>query len=150
MPGRIKFEYRSLHDVVIAYVEWHLETLDDLDVWYMQYKSYFAKQFSRKVDLILELSKFRLHPRLAIRFRDLRNRILSDYVNRSYRVKEAPKERALMYAGFVLNGGPANEFGTIEAALKALLEDRAKEAASHKDSGVEAAQRAPAGDLPGR
>lgn len=125
MRGQIHFQYRCLHDVVLAYVDWHLETPEDLDLWYAQYESYFKGRFPGKVDLILELSKFKLSPRLAPRFRELRNRILQDYTHRSYRVKEPAIERAMMYAGYVLHGGPANHFDTIEDALTALLEDRA-------------------------
>jgi hypothetical protein len=33
-------------------------------------------------------------------------------------------ERAMMYAGVVLGGGPANQYDTIEAALAALVSDR--------------------------
>jgi hypothetical protein len=135
MNGRIQFEYRSLYDVVIAYVNWRLETTEDLEVWYRQYETYFKSRFSRKVDLILELSKFRLHPRIAPQFRELRNLILRDFTTRSYRVKEPAKERAMMYTGYVLMGGPANEFDSMEEALQALLDDRAKDAAPRTASG---------------
>jgi hypothetical protein len=126
MLGQIHFQYRCLHDVVIAHVDWHLETVDDLDVWFKQYEAYFEGRFAEKVDLVLELSKFRLSPRIAPRFRELRSTILARYVNRSYRVKEPNMERAMMYAGAVLNGGPANHFDSMEEALAALLRDRAE------------------------
>jgi hypothetical protein len=124
MPGQINFQYRCVHDVAIAHVDWRLETQEDLDVWYRQYDAYFKGRFPHKVDLILELSKFKLSPRLAARFRELRNQILDTYTTRSYRVNEPSMERAMMYAGSVLNGGPANEFDTIEEAIAALIEDR--------------------------
>lgn len=124
MPGQINFQYRCVHDVVIAYVDWRLETLEDLNVWHQQYEGYFKGRFTHKVDLILELSKFRLSPRLAARFREIRNQILDKYTTRSYRVNEPAMERAMMYAGSVLNGGPANEFDTIDDALAALVADR--------------------------
>jgi hypothetical protein len=126
MVGQIQFQYRCLHDVVIAYVDWRLETQEDLEVWSRQYETYFEGRFPEKVDLVLELSKFRLSPRLAPRFRELRNAILTKYINRSYRVKEPTMERAMMYAGAVLNGGPANQFESIEEALAALTRDRAE------------------------
>ncbi len=126
MLGQIHFQYRCLHDVVIAYVDWRLETLEDLEVWSRQYEKYFEGRFAEKVDLVLELSKFRLSPRLAPRFRELRSVILNKYVNRSYRVNEPTMERAMMYAGSVLNGGPANQFDSIEEALAALARDRAE------------------------
>lgn len=125
MRGQIQFQYRCLHDVVIAYVDWRLETLEDLEVWAKQYDTYFEGRFTEKVDLVLELSKFRLSPRIAPRFRELRSAILNKYVNRSYRVNEPTMERAMMYAGAVLNGGPANQFDSIEDALAALARDRA-------------------------
>jgi hypothetical protein len=134
MLGRIHFQYRCLYDVVIAYVDWHLETMADLEVWARQYETYFDGRFTEKVDLVLELSKFRLSPRLAPRFRELRNGILTKYVNLSYRVKEPMMERAMMYAGAVLNGGPANEYDSIEDALAALMRDRAQGAPADSHS----------------
>jgi hypothetical protein len=146
MLGRINFQYRCLHDVVIAYVDWHLETPEDLEVWARQYESYFEGRFPDKVDLVLELSKFRLSPRLAPRFRELRSSILTKYVNLSYRVNEPLMERAMMYAGSVLNGGPANAFDSIEEALAALMRDRAEEgpADGHSISRMSAASERPA------
>ncbi len=143
MLGRIHFQYRCLHDVVIAYVDWHLETMEDLEVWARQYETYFEGRFADRVDLVLELSKFRLSPRLAPRFRELRSRILTRYVNLSYRVKEPAMERAMMYAGSVLNGGPANEFDSIEDALAALMRDRAEDAPGQSMSRLSAASERP-------
>src|SRR3954467_2941520 len=114
MKGQIRFQYSCVNDAVTAYVDWHLQTPEDLEVWARQYDTYFKGRFPNKVDLILELTNFRLSPRLAPRFREGRNRILLEYTNRSYRVNEAAMERALMYAGSILNGGPANEFSSIE------------------------------------
>lgn len=131
--GQIRFQYSCVNDVVTAYVDWHLQTPEDLEVWARQYDTYFKGRFPNKVDLILELTNFRLSPRLAPRFREVRNRILLEYTNRSYRVNEAAMERALMYAGSILNGGPANEFSSIEEALAMLAEDRALE--SQPESG---------------
>jgi hypothetical protein len=134
MKGQIRFQYSCQNDVVTAYVNWHLRTPEDLEVWELQYDTYFKGRFPHKVDLILELTNFRLSPRLAPRFREIRNRILLDYTNRSYRVNEATVERAMMYAGSILNGGPANEFDSIEDALAALAEDRAGGAQSEPGS----------------
>lgn len=124
MPGHIKFQYQCVHDVVIAYVDWRIETLEDLNVWYGQYQDYFKGRFPHKVDLILELTKFRLKSSMAARFRELRNDILDTYTTRSYRVNEPAIERAMMYAGSALNGGPANQFESIATAIEAMLEDR--------------------------
>jgi hypothetical protein len=124
VPGRIRFEYRSLWDVVIAHVEWHLETREDLELWYAQYEAYFRKTFSRKVDLILELSHFHVNPRIAAQYRTWRNRMLREFTTRSYRVNAPANVRSLMYAGYVLTGGPANQFDSIERALEALRQDR--------------------------
>lgn len=128
MKGQIRFQYSCVNDVVTAYVDWYLQTGEDLEAWALQYDSYFKGRFPNKVDLILELSKFRLSPRLAPQFREVRNRILRDYTNRSYRVNEPAMERAMMYAGSVLNGGPANQFDSMEEALTALAADRDAEA----------------------
>ena len=145
MPGRIRFEYRSLYDVVIAHVDWQLETMEDIDIWYRQYETYFKPRFSRKVALILELSKFRLHPRLTTQYREIRNRILSEFTTSSYRVKAPAKQKTIMYTGFVLAGGPANQFDSIEDALKALLADRVKESGTLRITSKQPAGEAGAG-----
>lgn len=147
MLGQIQFQYRCLHDVVIAHVDWRLETLEDLEVWFKQYETYFEGRFTRKVDLVLELSKFRLSPRVTPRFRELRTVILTKWVNRSYRVNEPTMERAMMYAGSVLNGGPANQFDSIEEALETLARDRAEgtPVESPSSSRLQAADAAPLG-----
>ncbi|HYP77917.1 MAG TPA: hypothetical protein VER12_18225 [Polyangiaceae bacterium] len=134
MKGQIRFQYSCVHDVVTAYVDWYLQTPEDLEVWALQYDSYFKGRFQTKVDLILELSRFRLSPKLAPQFREIRNRILRDYTNRSYRVNEAAMERAMMYAGAILNGGPANQFASMEEALAALAADREAEAEVERGS----------------
>jgi hypothetical protein len=134
MKGEIRFQYSCVNDVVTAYVDWSLQTPEDLQVWALQYDSYFKGRFPTKVDLILELTNFRLSPRLAPQFREIRNRILRDYTNRSYRVNEPAMERAMMYAGAVLNGGPANEFDSIEEALAALAADREADAEAERGS----------------
>ena len=100
MKGQIRFQYSCENDVVTAHVDWHLQTTEDLRRSGQVSTTPISRGASRnKVDLILELTKFRLSPRLAPRFRDVRNRILLDYTNRSYRVNEATIERAMMYAG---------------------------------------------------
>lgn len=68
MPGTIKFSYRAAVDVVVATVDWTLDTEEDVRLWYEEYKAYFAGRFSRKVDLILELSDFHVNPRIGALF----------------------------------------------------------------------------------
>jgi hypothetical protein len=124
--GSIRFQYRALHDVVIAYVDWSLETEADVLEWARAYDAYFAKRFSRKVDLILELSKFHFSPKVGESFARQRARVLSEFTVRSYRVQQNARERTFMYTRSVREGTPANHFASIGEALTALLGDRAK------------------------
>ena len=43
-------------------------------------------------------------------------------------IHAGPTADPMMYAGAVLNGGPANEYESIEEAFAALAEDRARDA----------------------
>jgi hypothetical protein len=133
MPGKIHFMYRALYDVVIAHVEWDIDTEEDLSAWAREYDVYFKKRFTRKVDLVLELSKFHVNPRLAEPFGKLRMRILGDYAHRSYRVRQGPRERAMMNTSRAMHGAPANHFETIDDALKAMLEERAKDSRKKRE-----------------
>ena len=126
MPGQIKFVHRALLDVVIAYVDWKIETEEDCLPWYDEYKRYFTARFNRKVDLILELSKFHVSPRVATHWGKYRAQVLEEFTNRSYRVKQSALERTFMYTSSALHGAPANDFQTIEQAIAALVKDRAQ------------------------
>lgn len=126
MPGQIKFVHRALLDVVIAYVDWTIETEADCIAWYDEYKKYFTGRFTRKVDLILELSKFHVNPKTATHFGKFRARVLDEFTNRSYRVKQHALERTFMYTSAALHGAPANHYESIDQAIEALVADRAK------------------------
>jgi hypothetical protein len=124
--GKLKFQFRAEHDVVIVTVDWHIETEDDLDPWYAAYASYFRKHFKRKVDVIFDLTKFQLSPRIAQRFGEVRAKLLREYTNRSYRVHADSVVKTAMYTSHVLHGAPTNEHPSIEAAIEQLLRDRAR------------------------
>jgi hypothetical protein len=130
MPGKIKFTYRAAIDVVVAKVDWSLETEQDVMTWCAEYKSYFHGRFNHKVDLILELSNFHVNPRVAAVFGKHRAQILGEFTNRSYRVNQQSRERTLMYTSSALHGAPANHFTSIEAAVAALLADRKRDGAA--------------------
>jgi hypothetical protein len=127
MPGRIRFSYRALLDVVVADVDWTIDTEDDVAVWYEEYKAFFSSRFTRKVDLILELSKFRVSPRVGAHFGECRARILAEFTRRSYRVNQGARERTFMYTSSALHGAPANNYETVDEAIAAMLADRAAE-----------------------
>lgn len=125
MPGKIRFTYRATVDVVIATVDWTLETEDDVLQWCEEYKAYFSGRFHRKVDLILELSNFHVNPRVGAFFGKYRAQILSEFTNRSYRVNQHPLERSFMHTSSVIHGAPANHYTSVDDAIAALLSDRA-------------------------
>jgi len=126
---RTNFIHRELYDVVIAYVDWNLETKQDVLNWYQQYADYFRRRGSKRFDLILELSKFRFNPKIASYFSAYRTRVLAEFTHRSYRVRQTLETRTFMYTSHVLHGTPANDYGSIELALRALSEDRARDRA---------------------
>ncbi len=134
MPGKIKFLYRPAMDVVIATVDWTVDSEDDVSLWYEEYRAYFTGRFNRKVDLILELSNFHLSPKIGNFFGQFRAQVLSEFVDRSYRVNQHARERAFMYTSSALHGAPANHYESVEDAVAALLADRAPTAGSRPPS----------------
>jgi len=125
MRGRIKFSHRALLDVVVAKVDWNIQTEDDVLAWHQEYRAFFTGRFNRKIDLILELSKFHVSPRVATFFGEHRARVLSEFTRRSYRVKQSLRERTYMYTSSAIHGAPANHYETIDDAVAAMLADRA-------------------------
>jgi hypothetical protein len=125
MRGRIKFSHRALLDVVVAEVDWTIETEEEVLLWYEEYRSFFTGRFTRKVDLILELSKFHVAPRVATLMGEYRARVLSEFTRRSYRVKQSSRERTFMYTSSAIHGAPANHYNSIDDAIAAMLADRA-------------------------
>jgi hypothetical protein len=123
--GKLKFQYRAEHDVLIVVVDWSVDTEEDLDLWYRAYSSYFRKHFKDKVDVILDLTKFRLNPRMARRFGEVRAKLLREFTRRTYRVNVESVVKTAMYTSHVLHRAPANDFPSIEAALQQLVADRA-------------------------
>ena len=127
MPGQIRFKHRVAIDVVIAHVDWTIETEADFAPWYAEYRDYLGA-LGRKVDLVLELTNFRVSPRVATAFGEYRARVLREFVNRSYRVNQGPREKTYMYTSSAIHGAPSNDFETVELAIAALLADREQSA----------------------
>jgi hypothetical protein len=95
--------------------------------WYRQYEAYFTTRFpGRKMDLIVELSKFHFSPSIADCFGRYRAKVLREFTGRSYCVNQSARERAFMYTSSVLRSTPANHFASLDDGLKALLDDRAR------------------------
>jgi hypothetical protein len=122
--GRIRFAYRALYDVVIATVDWALNTEEDVLTWYEEYQRYFTSTFDRKVDVIFELANFTVSPKIAALFGEYRAKMLREFTGLTYRVHLSTTARTLMYTSSALTGAPANEFPSIEAAIAALENDR--------------------------
>jgi hypothetical protein len=123
--GKLKFQYLAEHDVLVVTVDWRIDTESDIELWYEAYARHFRKHFKRKVDLILDLTRFHLNPRIAGPFGEARAKLLREYTGRTYRVKADSVVKTAMYTSHVLHNAPANEFPSIEAALQQLLADRA-------------------------
>ena len=103
----------------------NLETDEDVDALEREYVTYFRKYFpGRKVDAIFDLAEFRVHARVASRFGEVRARLNAEFFGRTYRVHLDPAAKAFMHTSRVLHGAPANDFPSIEAALRQLQIDR--------------------------
>jgi hypothetical protein len=122
--GNVKFQFRAQYDVVIVHADCQLETERDISDWAAEYEKYFRTHFKRPMDVILELSKFRVNPRVASQFGEARSKLLNTVNRLSYRVKMGATTKAMMYTSNVIHGAVANDFPSIEAALEQLLKDR--------------------------
>jgi hypothetical protein len=127
VQGRLRHFHRIEHDVVVIYVDWDLQNEADLPAWVDAYEQLF-QQFQSKVDIIIDLSNFRVSPRMASHFGEARAKVLERYTRRSYRVNINPIAKAMMYTSNVLYGAAANDCPSMEAAIDALLADRARDA----------------------
>ncbi|HEY4103033.1 MAG TPA: hypothetical protein VGM44_04045 [Polyangiaceae bacterium] len=124
--SRIKFRYLAAHDVLLIHVDWPIETLEDIADWTRAFQDYFARQDQgRKMDMIIELSKFSVATRVRAAFGEARAKVLKAYAGRSYRVNLDASARVAMYTSRVLHGAEANDFPTIDDALAQLKADRA-------------------------
>jgi hypothetical protein len=114
-------------DVVIVTAHWHIETEGDVAAWLAEYGEYFKSHFpARKVDVIIDLTDFQLSARAAPAFNEARAQALKEFNGLTYRVNITGTARVAMYTSNVLSGTTANEYSSIDAAIAALLQDRAK------------------------
>jgi hypothetical protein len=131
-PGpdpKIKFRYLAEHDVVLATVEWQLDSQKDVEDWQKAYEDYFSRNHKgRKVDVIFELSKFSVSPRMGAAFGEARAKMMTEFTRRTYRVNLDDATRTAMYTSRVLHGAAANEFDSVEDAIAQLKLDRASDA----------------------
>lgn len=123
--SKIKFRYLAEHDVVLAHVEWLLESKKDVDDWLSTYEDYFTRNHTgRRVDVIFELSRFSVTPRMAAAFGEARAKMMAAFTQRTYRVNLDDQTRVAMYTSRVLHGAAANEFSSVDEALAQLRADR--------------------------
>ncbi len=131
-PGpdqKIKFRYFAEHDVVLAAVEWQLDSQKDIDEWLKTYEDYFSRNYKgRKVDVIFELSKFSVSPRMGAAFGEARAKMMAAFTRRTYRVHVDDATKTAMYTSRVLYGAAANEFDSVDDAIAQLKLDRASDA----------------------
>ncbi len=126
---KIKFRYLAEHDAVLATVDWQLETAKDVAEWLGTYEEYFTRHHpGKKVDLILDLSKFTISPRVGAAFGEARAKLVALYAKRTYRVNVDAATKTAMYTSRVLHGVAANDFPSIEDALAQLKADRERDA----------------------
>src|SRR5260221_10096184 len=124
--SKIRFRYLAEHDWGVAYVDWQVESMRDVQEWRAAYEDYFIRNHrGRLVDVIFDLSKFTVSPRIASLFGEARAKMLKEFTGRTYRVRVDAATRIAMYTSRVLYGAPANEFESIEAAIAQLKADRA-------------------------
>ncbi len=127
-PGpnsKIKFRYLAEHDVVLAQVEWKLESKKDIDEWLSAYEDYFTRHHKgQKMDVIFVLSKFSISRRMGTVFGEARAEMMAKFTKRTYRVNLDAATKTAMYTSRVLYGAAANEFSTVDDALAQLKADR--------------------------
>ena len=125
-PNRVRFRYDIDNDVVIAIPDWLVETEADVLAWSSQYASFLAP-FRRKMDLIIDLEKFDVTPRMGAAWGAARAKIAHDYLRFHVRVHPSHRVQLFVNTSGVRHSIATEEAPTISAAIDVIK--RARQAA---------------------
>ncbi len=126
MKGRIDFRYDVTHEIVVATPHWSLESDEDIETWFAQYATYFAR-FGRRMDFIAVLDDFRVATAIGSRWGDYRARLLSQYTRLNYRVHVDKKVRLFVNTSGARHNVATFEASSVEEAVSAILDARRRE-----------------------
>jgi hypothetical protein len=126
--NRIKFRYDAESDVVIANPDWRIETEADIATWALQYVTYLAP-FRRKMDLVIDLEKFDVLPKLGAAWGAARAKIAHEYLRFHVRVHASHKVQLFVNTSGVQHSIATDEAPSVPAAIEIVKRARQAEKA---------------------
>jgi hypothetical protein len=126
MAGTIDFRYDSARDVLIATPRWKITTKEDCEAWYEQWEAHVSKS-GRKVDCVVVLDDFHVHPAIASEWGEYRARLNNRFFRHSYRVDADATVKLFVKTSGVRFNAATSEAESVEAAIEGILEARKKD-----------------------
>ena len=128
MAWKMSFDYDEKHDVVTAtFQDCILNNALDVARWRTEVEG-FLSRYPSKVDLLINLDGLVVKYTAGRVFGRERTAVLSRYTLRSFRFGGDEMTRMFVSTSGVISGAAVNVYASRDAALKALLADRASEA----------------------
>ncbi len=125
MIGTIVFEHDIAFDIVIARPVWHIQTMEDCEIWYNQWVEYLSK-FDHKVDLIIMLDDFKVSAGIASEWARYRALVNNEFTRFSYRVNPDLLIETFAKTSGAIYNAPFGEAASVEKAYEAIQADRNK------------------------
>jgi hypothetical protein len=125
MPGTIAFDYDTARDVLVAIPRWTINTKEDCEAWYAQWAAELSK-FGRKVDCVVVLNDFHVHPAIASEWGEYRARLNNEFFRHSFRVNADATVKLFVQTSGVRFNAATSEADSVEAAIEGILAARKK------------------------
>jgi hypothetical protein len=125
MTGTIVFDQDTANDIIIAKPLWHIQTIEDCEIWYKQWADYLSP-FNRKVDLIIILDDFIVDAGIASEWAKYRAMVNNNYTRFSYRINANLLIETFARTSGVIYHAAFDEAASIEQAYEAIKADRKK------------------------
>ncbi|WP_394847822.1 hypothetical protein LZC95_10210 [Pendulispora brunnea] len=129
MAWTVTLRYVPEHDFVLTtYDDVILRDQRDATRWRREVSAQFRQIGRVPVDVIIDLRGLVVKPSGARAYGENRAIIIKEFCRRTYRFGGDLNTRTSVYTSAVLNGAQANVYPTYDDALRALLQDREREA----------------------
>jgi len=128
MAWTVTLHYVQEHDFVLtSYVDVVLRDSRDAIRWRRDVSAQFRQIGKIPVDVIIDLRGLVVKPSGGRAYGEQRALIIQEFCKQTYRFGGDLPTRTSVYTSAVLHGAQANVYATYQDALRALLQDRARE-----------------------
>jgi hypothetical protein len=123
MPGTIHFQYDEQNQIVIATPRWKINTEADVLAWFGQYQRYMMR-FTHKVDFIVVLDEFDVHPSIGSMWGEYRAKLHKQYTRFNYRVHSKRDVKLFVNTSGVRYSVSTDEANSVADAIRGILNAR--------------------------